>query len=155
VLPLDVLNGVHSVELLRRFRPDLDAADPHLAGIADKLGRLPLALHLAGNYMRTYRHIALGDPAAYHELLTGPEVLAHPSMTGETERFSPTAHEPHVADTFAISFRQLAGDEDAVARRALAALASLAPGEPIPRKLLHRAVADKATGARAWAKVGL
>lgn len=148
-LPLEVLSIADSVELIHRFRPDLDLADPHLAGIADELGGLPLALHLAANYLRTYRHVALGDPAAYLALLTGPNVLAHPSMTGETERFSPTGHERNVANTFAISFRQITGAEDLVARRVLVAVATMAPGAPVPRELLHRAIADEDSDAGA------
>jgi len=48
-LPLDVLPRADSIELLRRYRPDLAADDPGLDAIADKLGDLPLALHLAGS----------------------------------------------------------------------------------------------------------
>ena len=46
--PLDLLPRPDSVELLRRYRPDLAADDHGLDAIAEELGDLPLALHLAG-----------------------------------------------------------------------------------------------------------
>src|SRR5215472_13927203 len=49
VLPLDVLSRSDSVELLRHYRPDLEQGDPSLDRVADVLGDLPLALHLAGS----------------------------------------------------------------------------------------------------------
>ena len=146
VLQLDVLTGVESIELIRRFRPDLSADDQDLAGIADKLGGLPLALHMAGNYLRTFRHVNLGEPAQYRSLLTDRAMLAHPSMTGDTERFSPTGHERNVAGTFAIGLQQLAGDSNRVARQALIIMACMAPGEPVPRELVHRTLGDAGAG---------
>src|SRR5215470_16624141 len=53
-LPLDLLPRPDSVELLRRYRPDLAAGDPRLDAIAGRLGDLPLALHLAGRYLLAY-----------------------------------------------------------------------------------------------------
>ena len=53
-LPLDVLPRPDSIELLRRYRPDLAVDAPELDAIADKLGDLPLALDLAGRYLLTY-----------------------------------------------------------------------------------------------------
>ena len=39
--------------------------DPQMTPLAEKLGDLPLALHLAGSYLRTYRaEISLGDYVA-------------------------------------------------------------------------------------------
>jgi hypothetical protein len=51
-LPLDLLPRADSIELLRRYRPDLAPDDPGLDAIAEGLGDLPLALHLAGSYLR-------------------------------------------------------------------------------------------------------
>src|SRR6266487_511642 len=54
-LPLDLLPRPDSIELLRRYRPDLAPDDPGLDAVACELGDLPLALHLAGSYLRNYR----------------------------------------------------------------------------------------------------
>jgi len=133
-LRLDVLPRPESVALLRKHRPDLSAADAE--AIADELGDPPLALHLAGHFLATYRHTSFGAPAAYLERLRA-EGLAHPSLveTGETV---PTAHARHVGRTFALSYARLDPKEpvDALARDLLARAACFAPGEPIPRALL-------------------
>ncbi len=55
-LPLGLLERPESVALLRGFREDLKADDLDLEAIASELGDLPLALHMAGSFLRTYRH---------------------------------------------------------------------------------------------------
>ena len=55
VLPLDLLPRADSVELLRRYRPDLTPDAVGLDAVAAELGDLPLALHLAGSYLHAYR----------------------------------------------------------------------------------------------------
>jgi hypothetical protein len=49
-LALGDLERPESVALLRSHRDDLSEDDPNLNAIADELGDLPLALHLAGSY---------------------------------------------------------------------------------------------------------
>ncbi|MCU0838749.1 MAG: tetratricopeptide repeat protein, partial [Rhodospirillales bacterium] len=107
---------------------DLDA-------IAAELGDLPLALHMAGSYLKRYRHVA--TPAAYLAELQAPGLLDHRSLTGALEH-SPTKHEQHVARTFALSLDKLdaADPVDARARALLDRAAFFAAGEPIPRRLL-------------------
>jgi len=133
---LDVLPRPESIALLRRHHPELDARDPTLDAIADTLGDLPLALHLAGSFLRQYRHAAFGPPAAYLDALGRPDLLVHPSMTDGD--LSPTGHVPHLARTFALSHERLDPTDgcDALALALLARAACLAPGEPIPRALL-------------------
>ena len=106
-LPLDVLPRAESIALLRRFRPELSSDDTQLDAIAAELGDLPLALHMAGSFLRTYRHAAFGLPKAYLAQLRQASILDHPSLTGEGATFSPTGHEQHVGQTFGLSYCQL------------------------------------------------
>jgi hypothetical protein len=53
-LALDLLPRPDSIELLRRYRPDLAPDHPGLDALAAELGDLPLALHLAGSYLHAY-----------------------------------------------------------------------------------------------------
>ena len=137
-LPLDTLARPVSVELLRRFRPDVPAEDAALDGIAEALGDLPLALHLAGSFLARYKEASFGQPAAYLDQLGRGDLLAHPSLQGKGSEISPTGHEAHVARTFALGYERLdpANPIDAVARKLLARAAHFASGEPIPRPLL-------------------
>lgn len=108
-LELGVLSPVESHSLLRKFRPDISEGDKDLLDIAELLGHLPLALHLAGSFLRRYRNTSQGIPGAYLANLQRPDLLSHCSMCeGET---SPTGHDLHVAKTFAISFDQLQPQE--------------------------------------------
>jgi hypothetical protein len=50
-LPLGVLPRSKSIELLRKFQPDLAEVDPDLTAIAEELGDLPLALYVAGSWL--------------------------------------------------------------------------------------------------------
>lgn len=134
-LPLDVLSRTESVALLRKHRPDLSDGDA--TAIAAELGDLPLALHLAGSFLVTYRHAIAPDE--YLIQLRHPALLEHPSLQGRGAAHSPTAHEQHVARTFALSYERLnpADMTDALALALLARAAYFAPGVPIPRDLLR------------------
>ncbi|MEI2608110.1 MAG: hypothetical protein V9G20_05715 [Candidatus Promineifilaceae bacterium] len=134
-LSLDTLTPPESRALLQSLAPHL--RDDDTDAIAEALGHLPLALHLAGSYLHTYRHAPFAQPAAYlAELQT--ERLAHPSLQGEGSSHSPTAHERHVGRTFALSLERLNPAEpvDQLALSLLAHAACFAPGTPIPRPLL-------------------
>ncbi|MEW8496198.1 MAG: tetratricopeptide repeat protein [Candidatus Thiodiazotropha taylori] len=135
-LTLGLLTPAESCTLLAEYRPDLQD-DPHLRSIAETLGHLPLALHLAGSYLSRYRHSPLGDPTRYLEKLQDPALLEHPSLSG-SDSHSPTEHEQHVGRTFALSWDQLDPEDttDTIALNLLSEAAVLAPGEPIPRLLL-------------------
>ena len=78
-LSLNTLKRTDSIALLIHHRPDLKHDQPELDAIADELGDLPLALHLAGYYLETYRDDELGQPARYLEALQS-EALAHRSV---------------------------------------------------------------------------
>ena len=60
VAPLGVLSAAESVALLQRLAPHV--ADADAQAIAVELGRLPLALHLAGSFLASYRSVT---PAAF------------------------------------------------------------------------------------------
>jgi tetratricopeptide (TPR) repeat protein/transcriptional regulator with XRE-family HTH domain len=161
-MAVDVLSRTESVELLRRFRPDLNADDTSLDGIAHEVGDLPLALHLAGSFMRRYS--AEIEPRDYLAELREPGMLEHASLLGRglTRELSPTRHIQSVAQTFAMSYGRLdPGDEvDRTALALLARAARLAPGEPMPRDLLLRTLGelesmeDRLTRADALARLG-
>jgi tetratricopeptide (TPR) repeat protein/transcriptional regulator with XRE-family HTH domain len=162
VLPLDLLPRPDSIELLRRYLPDLAADDQRLDAIADRLGDLPLALHLAGRYLLAYRaEVSLDD---YLAELEQPAVIRHASLLGEglDDSPSPTHHVQSLAQTFALCLGRLDRERevDRVAIALLARMAWLAPGEAVPRDLLGRTLEgvgprQRADGLRRLSAVGL
>ena len=161
-LPLDTLPRSDSIELLRRYRPDLAPDEPGFDAIAAELGDLPLALHLAGSYLRAYRaDVRLDD---YLAELRRSEVVQHASLLGAGlgDSVSPTHHVQNVAQTFALCLARLDREREAdrVAIALLARMACMAPGEPVPRDLLARTMEDvhplrRADGLRRLTAVGL
>ncbi|MEZ4866738.1 MAG: tetratricopeptide repeat protein [Caldilineaceae bacterium] len=139
-LPLPTLPRAQSIELLTKFPANVKAAPYTKEEIADldkiaaALGDLPLALHLAGSFLARYRRVI--TPTTYLTQLQTLDSLEHRSL--QSKEISPTAHDQHVARTFALSYEQLqANDEiDALALRLLSHIACFAPGELIPRDLL-------------------
>lgn len=132
---LEPLDREESIELLRRYYDG--AEEVELNEIASELGDLPLALDLAGRYLRRYRHVT--DAGRYLQELKSQEVLGHRSLQEVADRgVSPTGHDMNVGRTFALSLRRLdSGDPvDHLAVRLLARAARFAPGEPIDRRLL-------------------
>ncbi len=137
--PLGLLSRTESIALLRKHRPDLTEDDPNLDAIAAEVGDLPLALHLAGSFLETYRDSpTFGDPADFLVELRDQRLLNHDALKGIDVTPSSTNHDLHVARTFALSYNRLDASDpvDALALRLLARAACLAPGEPIPRDLL-------------------
>jgi tetratricopeptide (TPR) repeat protein/transcriptional regulator with XRE-family HTH domain len=161
-LPLDLLPRRDSVELLRRYLPDLPRDDLGLDAVASALGDLPLALHLSGSYLRAYRaEMSLRE---YLVELSRPEVLRHASLLGGglEDSPSPTHHVQSLAQTFALCLGRLdqAREVDRTALALLARMACLAPGEAVPRALLGRTLEvagrlRRADGVRRLAAVGL
>ncbi len=137
VVALSILSRTESLALLGTHRPDL-VGQVILEEIAEELGDFPLALHLAGRYLKRYRAAPQGDPARYLKDLQGrTDPLAHVSLTtGTTE----TDHEPGVARTYAASVARLVPTDllDTTALSALTHAAFLAPGEPVPLWLLAK-----------------
>jgi hypothetical protein len=71
IFSLDVLERTDSIALLIHDRDDLAANDPDINAIAKTLGDLPLALHLAGRYLDTYRDDGGEEFPAVMGLLVG------------------------------------------------------------------------------------
>ncbi len=140
---LGVLARSESIELFRKFQIIGDRQI--LDEIAEELGDLPLALHLAGSYLRCYRRVISLE--TYLEQIRGPALLKHPSMQGIG--LSPTAHIQHVGRTFAMSYDKLdpTNDIDAIARKLLVHAAHFAPGEKIWYALLIKTLAPEAEQA--------
>jgi tetratricopeptide (TPR) repeat protein/transcriptional regulator with XRE-family HTH domain len=161
-LPLDLLPRPDSIELLRRYRPDLAPDDPGLDAIAKELGDLPLALHLAGSYLRAYQAEVSLD--GYLAEIRRPDVIEHASLLGRGLEGTPnpTRHVQSVAHTFALCLGRLDRERevDRVAIALLARMAWMAPGEPVPRDVLAKTLKDvdpmlRADGIRRLAAVGL
>jgi tetratricopeptide (TPR) repeat protein len=161
-LPLGLLPRSDSIELLRRYRPDLAADHPGLDAIANELGDLPLALHLAGSYLRAYRADVSLD--GYLAELGRTEVVQHASLLGVglADAVSPTRHVQSVAQTFALCLGRLDRERevDRVAIALLARMGCMAPGEPVPRDLLAKTLGDvdprlRTDGLRRLGAVGL
>jgi len=134
---LGMLPQTVCVELFQQLAPRLTAQEAHQ--IAEALGNLPLALHLAG------RSLARSS-------LTVPEYLArlasvqlqHPALQEGAEALS-VEFEAHVTRAFALSLALLdvRTPTDDLARQLLARAACFAPGEPFRREWLEAAGAPK------------
>ncbi len=132
-LPLAVFTAAESLAFLRRYLGAERAAQEDLAlRLAERLGHLPLALFLAGRYLRRTPSLSITDYLARLET-----VFAHRSMQGwRTEMGNPTGHDLDLLATFGLSWEQV---EDETARRIFFLAARCAPNAPIPRPLLARA----------------
>ncbi|MBZ0320618.1 MAG: tetratricopeptide repeat protein [Anaerolineae bacterium] len=131
---LDVLTPAQSRDLLRRLAPHLTtAADPELNDVAEKLGRLPLALDLAGNYI----HFRRMTPAAYLALLDKQKSLVDNRLfttwAVEAGIINPTDHDQNLYANFDLSWQRLTSDAP---KRLLIGCGYLAPNTPIPLDLL-------------------
>jgi tetratricopeptide (TPR) repeat protein len=134
LLSVEVLERAESLALLGRFYSPSPDAQPALDDICEELGDLPLALHLAGSYMRRLE-VA---PSDYLAVLQQDNPLAHWSLKGLEDEPSPTQHAQSVAQTFALSYQQLDRSKpvDELASALLTRLSTFALGESVPRFLL-------------------
>lgn len=87
-----VLGRGASARLLLGYRDDL--GEDGAAKVAAALGDLPLALHLAGSFLRRYRRFSAADYLA--QLKTA--LIGHSSLLGRGAEASPTGHELDVAN---------------------------------------------------------
>ena len=135
--PLALPARAENVNLLQRLAPAVDATMAAL--IAQEVGDLPLALHLAGSFLARYPQVI---PESYLAQLRAQGPLEHRSLTGRGAAYSPTGHDLHVARTFAVSLGRLdpADPAERLARQLLARAACFASGESIPRALLGATV---------------
>ena len=135
--PLDALAREQSIALLCQFRPDLPADDADLDALAAELGDLPMALHLAGSYLKKYTNRVV-TPATLLAQFQQPDLLNHRALQGKHTKQSYTNHDLNIGRSFALSYGQLHADDeiDALAIQLLARMAYFAPGEPVPADLL-------------------
>lgn len=140
---LDVLTRAESIALLRKFRPNLPDTDAD--ALAHELGDLPLALHLAGSYLRNYPD---EPPSYYLKELQNDDLLEHWSLQEMDLPVSPTGHDWDVARTFALSIDELDRDDeiDDLAWKLLVRAAHFAPGEPVPREMLLLTIEEFSVG---------
>jgi Effector-associated domain 7/NB-ARC domain len=145
VLQLGLLQRRESIELLRHYLAD-EYSDTHiLNSISSELGDLPLALHLAGSFMATYRFSSIGNPSTYLQDLIRFDTVRHPSLEGEGVSVSPTEHNSHITRTFSISFESLNSVDpiDTIARVMLIRAAHFNIGLPIPKQILISTIEAK------------
>ena len=138
-LPLRLLAHVESISLLQKTAPHLTSTQA--AQIADEVGHLPLALHLAGGFLHRYQHI---HPAGYCQQLHQQGILQHPSLQGQGSDYSPTGHDLDVSRTFALSLEALEPEDevDMLAQKLLTRAACFAPAEPIPIPILMATLSE-------------
>lgn len=152
IMPLSLLRRAESVQLLRNYFPAPRVSEEILTAISAELDDLPLALHLAGNYLAhgadiTPPHRYLADVRA---ALTSaaPTAAPHPSLAGIGPHgrplSAPTGHRNHLDQTFALSLGRLDPSDpiEQLARAVLFRAAWFAPGEPIPSNLLLATLPD-------------
>ncbi|MDF0593815.1 tetratricopeptide repeat protein [Methanotrichaceae archaeon M04Ac] len=146
--PLGVLPRSESLELLRKLADRLkDVTDEELDLVADRLGDLPLALDLAGNYLRSRPTLS---PKEYLMELdeAGRSLLEHPAFS-DWVKHNPTKHSTSLVYTFALSWNQLTdGATDELAGRIFRACGYCAPNTPIPWELLAKTVCAEDTSQR-------
>ncbi len=132
VLNVAPFTAEKSTHLLHHFVPDVE--DTKLEKLAVELGHLPLAIHLAGNYLMKYKHAVTVDD--YMNRLRDYSILEQ--LSANVPGVSPTKHELDVKRTFLISYEKLdtTSEVDQTALWLLARTAVFAPSEPIPRELL-------------------
>jgi tetratricopeptide (TPR) repeat protein len=146
--------------LLRGLRPDLAEGAPALRELAQDLEGLPLALRIAGGFLRLYRERisveALLEQARSREVLELAATLAGegeqaPPARGRLGRrrqfgSAPTYRAYAMADRW-LEHGDLAGRP---ARALLSRAGWFAPGEPFPRQVLL----DSGSGARSATALG-
>lgn len=103
-----------------------------LKEIAEELGYMPLALHLAGSFVENFRNV---EPVSkYLEQLRKHYVFGHISMQIDRDEISPTSHDSNIFRTFSLSYNRLNRfkEVDRLARRLLLQASYYAPGIAIP-----------------------
>lgn len=143
---LDALESDEAIALLCKLCKRLDPQDPQVAAIADTLGHLPLALHLAGSFLDSYPKTTPGEYLEKYKAA---------SLDGRGAKVSPTGHVLSVAKTFSMSLDQLDGPEDQLPRFYLARAAIFQPGEPFDEDYLLATIGvtlPRQKGFIAWLK---
>jgi hypothetical protein len=138
---LGTLPRAQSAELLCRLAPRLEKSRPaDVDALAERLGDLPLALHLAGSYLD--RRPSLTPQGYLQEMARSGGALQHRPLPAALLS-SPTHHAADLYTTFLLSWQELdAADAfDRAARFLFCAAACCAPDTPIPLEPLAAALA--------------
>jgi tetratricopeptide (TPR) repeat protein len=139
-LALEEFTPQESRDFLRNYLPESRAEDAALDGLATRLGRLPLALELAGRYLERQPLLTV---AAYLAQLENP--FEHKSMQNwKAEQKLPTGHDLSLLQTFARSW-ELVKEEKT--QRLFIACAYCAPNTMLPEALLAAALGDAGAGS--------
>ena len=118
-------------ELLRRLVPRLVAVpDGLLDKLTTKLGGLPLALDLAGHYLKLRRRLTI--EAYLDELDKVSNTIEHRAFTGVVNE-KDVEHYTSLQECFEVSYRRLDPVKDALALRFFHAAGYLAPDVAYPR----------------------
>ena len=140
-MPLMVLPRATSISFLQQLADHLTTEEADR--IANEVGDLPLALHLAGSFLA--QQDAEFSVNAYLAQLQETRLLQHASLQGKHARYSPTGHEMSVARTFAVSMEQLdlSNPVDSLVPMLLSRAACFVPNEPIPLSWLEFSAEDE------------
>jgi tetratricopeptide (TPR) repeat protein len=147
-IPLGGLQRDESLQLLSRLSGWDKGHRDSLEAIAEELGDLPLALHLAGGFLGRYR--AMITPTDYVADLRRL-LLFHPSIHEPAHMpVSPTGYRHGVDAAIALSYARLnqPGLETEIAFALLLRMSFFAPGDLVARDLLYDTLdSGKATSA--------
>ena len=131
-LRLAVFSPEESLAFLREYLPEPRASEAEMKMLAERLGRLPLTLQLAGRYLEQHPRLAVSN---YHARLT--DIFADPAMKNwRSDLGDPVGHDLDLAADFALSWQQV---QDKPARRLFLLAGYCAPNQPVPCELLEKA----------------
>lgn len=136
IIQLGTLPRADSVALLHQYRPEPLNDNRDVDALAAELGDLPLALHLAGNFLMTYRNdYTIGQ---YLSRLQHFNKADHPLLISGLDSDTLSDHDYHILRVLTLSYEQLNTSEptDTLAQVLLLRAAYFAPNIPIPRDLL-------------------
>ncbi len=131
-IPLEEFSTEESLAFLRKHLDKNRASDKILNALAEKVGHLPLALELAGTYLSRLAHKSVEN---YIDALS----LTHSSLRNWWQGKnmpSPTAHEKHVANTFALSWEVIEAEK---AQNLYKLAGYFAPNLSLPKQSLYEA----------------
>jgi hypothetical protein len=84
IYPLDVLSPTASIELMQKIAPHVTAEHAEEIGeLVERLGRLPLALQVAGRLLETERSMGFGVTDLIAEIQAGQRLLEEKASTGQ------------------------------------------------------------------------
>jgi tetratricopeptide (TPR) repeat protein len=150
-LPLNTFTLPEGRRYLRRAVERLkDAPDDALDRLTERLGGLPLALHLAAACLRLRRSLDVDGYLAELDRVGGTLKAAR-LLKGDPH--SPTGHIPDLTATFELSWRMLGKNKpDRTARLLFRAAGWCAPNTPLPFPVLHEVIQEAELGGPAEAE---